>query len=87
MAEFNATMGSELAMSAELSTGPDMTAEFGSVTQVPTATDHGVLLNRDQPDQHPIGAITGLSKELEGKQEQMDALSNSEIEHLINSFI
>lgn len=27
--------------------------------------DHSELINRDLPDQHPIGSITGLEKELE----------------------
>ena len=87
MAEFNATMGSELTMSAELSTGPEMTAEFESMTQVPTTADHAVLFNRDKPDQHPIEAITGLPDALDGKQEQMDALSNTEIEQLLGRFV
>lgn len=39
--------------------------------------DHTRLSNRDAPDQHPIGAITGLHQRLiDG---QMEALSNAEI--------
>ena len=49
--------------------------EFTDVTvikeEVPTeggTTDHNKLENRDLPNQHPIGSITGLQTALDGKQ-------------------
>lgn len=49
-------------------------SDFGEVqtVEVPVETggtqDHRELTNRDEPNQHPIGAITGLKKALEEKQ-------------------
>lgn len=46
------------------------------------ALDHSQLINRDRPDQHPIGAITGLEGELDTipramtKDELLDILSD-----------
>lgn len=46
-------------------------------------TDHSRLLNRDAPDQHPMGAITGLGTSLGAKVSAGDALTNLEIEALL----
>ena len=44
-------------------------------------SDHRKLAHRDAADQHPIGAITGLESELP------DALTNIDIESIVNSFV
>lgn len=48
------------------------------------ANDHRELINRDQPDQHPIGAITDLSKELSQKLSGDNAMSNAQIDNIVN---
>lgn len=45
--------------------------------------DHARLRNRDLPDQHPMGAITGLDTSLGAKVSAGDALTNLEIEALL----
>ena len=45
--------------------------------------DHTKLSNRDAPDQHPMGSITGLDTSLEAKVSAGDALTNLEIETLL----
>lgn len=46
--------------------------------------DHSKLINRDKPNQHPIGAITDLSKELSQKLSGDNAMSNAQIDNIIN---
>ena len=43
--------------------------------------DHSVLENRDRPDQHPIGAISGLQGSLDGKinTEDLKAITTEEL--------
>lgn len=48
-----------------------------------TEHDHTKLTGRDQPDQHPMGAITGLDTSLGAKVSAADALTNLEIEALL----
>ena len=43
-------------------------ADAAAVGDRLSALDHAKLSNRDASDQHPISAITGLEKELDGKQ-------------------
>lgn len=45
--------------------------------------DHAKLRNRELPDQHPMGAITGLDTSLGAKVSAGDALTNLEIEALL----
>lgn len=45
--------------------------------------DHRQLSHRDAEDQHPIGAISGLEKELERIPEPVEALTNSELEEML----
>ena len=45
--------------------------------------DHTKLSNRDAPDQHPMGSITGLDTSLGAKVSAGDALTNLEIETLL----
>lgn len=51
--EANLTLGEQNQINAELS------------IDVQGITEHNLLINRDLPDQHPIGAITGLSEALD----------------------
>ena len=46
--------------------------------------DHRKLINRDLPDQHPIGAITDLTKELSQKLSGDNAMTNAQIDNIIN---
>lgn len=46
--------------------------------------DHSKLTNRDLPDQHPIGAITDLTKELSQKLSGDNAMTNTQIDNIIN---
>lgn len=46
--------------------------------------DHSKLTNRDLPDQHPIGAITDLTKELNQKLSGDNAMTNAQIDNIIN---
>ena len=51
---------------------------FKAMQQVP-ATDHSKLRNRDEADQHPIGAITGLDEALkEAKKTAEEAKKTAE---------
>ena len=47
----------------EFSNDNGLNANFGKVSEV-IISDHTKLTNRDQPNQHPIEAITGLSEAL-----------------------
>lgn len=46
-------------------------------------TNHGLLYNRDGADQHPIDAISGLAKELQKIPPPTEAISNKELEGLL----
>ena len=46
-------------------TDNDFGLDMGSVIEV-VENDHNKLINRDSPDQHPIGAITGLQDIVNG---------------------
>lgn len=52
------------------------------VVEVVTS-DHTKLINRDAAEQHPIGAITNLSTELNNRVVAGDTLTNEEIEQII----
>lgn len=64
--------------------------EFGAalkdVLTVPTESDHSKLSNRDAPKQHPIGAISELTEELEARPEGT-VITNEEIDRLWKSVI
>lgn len=45
--------------------------------------DHGLLSNRDAAEQHPIGAIIGLTEQLERIPDPVEPLSNEELEGLL----
>jgi hypothetical protein len=54
-------------------------------TAVFSATSHDTLINRNIPDQHPIGSITGLQSALDGKQSTL--ISGTNIQSINNSSI
>lgn len=80
--EFNVVFGDE---SQEVF---EADLEFSNTVAV-GSKDHRELEHRDADDQHPMSAITGLEKSLEKKVEEGEilALSNQDIENLINSFV
>lgn len=45
--------------------------------------DHQQLTNRDAPEQHPIGSISGLEKTLNRIPEPVEALTNTELEEML----
>lgn len=47
------------------------------------ASDHRQLTHRDAAEQHPIGSISGLEKELARIPEPVEALTNSELEEML----
>ena len=48
-----------------------------------SAPDHRKLSHLEDPDQHPMAAISGLVKELERIPEPVEALTNSELEEML----
>ena len=64
-------------------------SDFGTLQEVMVGgvTDHNELLNRDADNQHPISAITDLEDELDGKLENVPAMSNQDIENILKGFV
>lgn len=52
-------------LSGNLGSANPLSGSFGNVNISSGATDHDALKGRDKPDQHPIGAITGLQEALD----------------------
>ena len=50
-------------------------------------SDHAKLENRDAADQHPMSAITGLVKALEGKQPAGDYLTQDDLQGATNAVL
>lgn len=50
--------------------------------------DHNILINRDLENQHPIKAISGLQQKLDdiGDIQSLEAITNEDIEQIINTF-
>lgn len=48
-------------------------------------SDHSKLINRDAADQHPMSAVTGLVKALEGKQPTGDYLTQDNLQSATNA--
>ena len=75
----------------EMSEAPDTFAAGIEVDNTVAVgnSDHRNLTFRDADDQHPISAITGLKKTLDHKveEDEVQTLSNQDIEDLINSFV
>lgn len=64
-----------------------MSAKLGRGGGGGGTTDHSQLTNRDAEDQHPIGAITGLTEDLASKQEQIDAIvSKSDVVDVVDTY-
>ena len=62
--------------------GDGLSIDEQGVLTAETEKSHTALLNRDAPDQHPIGAITRLSQELDSRP--ADALTNMDIYEIMN---
>ena len=58
---------------------------FSEAVILPAESDHEKLKNRDAADQHPIGAITDLRRELDSKQNAAAVLTNADIENILRS--
>jgi len=56
--------------------------ELQETTEVVTS-DHDKLVNRDKENQHPIKAITDLSRELNGRLQVDSSITNEEIEQMM----
>lgn len=54
-----------------------------ALSTVQITGDHRLLSNRDAAEQHPIGAITGLTEQLERIPDPVEPLSNEELEGLL----
>lgn len=55
---------------------------MSEITKVVTS-DHTQLINRDAPQQHPIGAITSLGTQLDNRVVSGDTMTNQDIEQII----
>lgn len=67
MADFNVdfTLDTQPEVTANLILGEQTTFNAELSLDVAGITEHNLLNNRDYPDQHPIGAITGLREALD----------------------
>lgn len=68
----NFTLENEEPVNAEFQVQPDVTFTADIKTETSTRR-HEEFINRDLPDQHPIGAITGLTDILSNKQNILTA--------------
>lgn len=48
-------------------------------------SDHSKLINRDNADQHPMSAVTGLVEALDGKQPKGDYLTQNDLQSATNA--
>lgn len=48
---------------------------------------HSSLVGRDEPNSHPMEAVTNLTSTLEHKINDTDALTNRDIENLLKLFV
>lgn len=69
---------------SETSTNP---VQNKVVTAALNNIDHSKLIGCDKENLHPMKSITGLKGALDKKMDDVPALSNSEIEEIINSFV
>lgn len=63
----------------------DLDLGFRDMVAVPSESDHRQLQHRDAADQHPIGAISNLRGELDGKLDGAGFLSNMEIQKILDA--
>lgn len=78
----NASFKQTESMSADLAAKRMSVSFGGKVTRVPLETNHAALTHRDDPDQHPIKAITRLQEELAARTDR--AMTNTEIDDILN---
>ena len=77
-------LDTEEGVEAEFVVEPDVTYT-ADIIMASFSGDHRQLVNRELPEQHPISAITGLTEELEGKQDNLTAGENIQIENNVIS--
>ena len=58
-----------------------------TITTALANIDHSNVVNMESEDLHPIRSVEGLEDALNGKIEDVHAISNLEIEEIINSFV
>lgn len=82
MADFNVdfTLEHQPTITADLTLGEQNTIDAELSLDVHGITEHNLLSNRDLPDQHPIGAITGLREALDNVVNNIEGGSNIEVE-------
>ena len=82
MADFNVdfTLDTQPEVTANLILGEQNTIDAELSLDVTGITEHNLLTNRDLPDQHPIGAITGLQDALDNVVNNIEGGSNIEVE-------
>lgn len=73
----NGTISYDLGLNGELSNEDTLEGSLGATTLNLKTNRHNDLVNRDLEDQHPINAITGLSKELMSIKESQNELNMS----------
>jgi hypothetical protein len=79
----------EITLKASISTTPNLAGNIVTGQTKVATNDHNLLINRDLPDQHPIGSIAGLQKELLSikNNQQSTNLSIKKVEEKINNKI
>lgn len=82
-ATMSATLSAKATLAASLSTTVPIDGAVGVAGM--EVRQHNSLYGRDVEDCHPIEAIDGLEKELDGKVNEKDirAITNMEIEELL----
>lgn len=84
--EFDVQLNETQNISIQFNESGGFNADLGIGSAVVVGIDdHTKLKNRDAEDQHPISAITKLKSTLDSKPSE--ALSNSDIEELLNKFV
>lgn len=87
-AEIRGTVEPVPLLAAGLETGPKIVVELAG-SGPPGVTDHRRLTGREAADQHPIGAITGLTAELAAQltEEDVSRQLDRELTELTNQDI
>lgn len=84
--EFDVQLNETQNISVQFNENGGFNADLGIGSAVVVGIDdHTKLRNRDAEDQHPISAITKLKATLDSRPSE--ALTNSDIEDLLNKFV
>lgn len=62
--KLQASLNTSSSLKGEISSNASLGGNIGKGVTKVMVNDHDLLLNRDLPDQHPMGAIEGLHEEL-----------------------